>query len=126
MTSTIKQQIQKEEGQLKQAMLTSDIGSLDNLLDMDLIFTTHTGQIITKRQDLDAHKSGLIKIEEINNSDELMQIHDETVIVSLKSEIKGLFNGERADGTFRFTRVWAKTSSGFWRVVAGHSSVIQN
>lgn len=126
MSSTIKEQIQKEEGQLKQAMLNSDIASLDNLLDMDLVFTTHTGQLLTKRQDLDAHQSGMINIEEINNSDEIMLIHDDTVIVSLKSEIKGLFNGQRSDGVFRFTRVWAKTSSGFWRVVAGHSSLIES
>jgi ketosteroid isomerase-like protein len=125
MTSTTRETIQKEEEQLRQAMLESDINSLDNLLDMELIFTTHTGHILSKKQDLDAHKSGFIKIDQITNTEEKMQIHDETVIVSVKSHIQGTFGGEESSGVFRFTRIWAKTPSGFWRVVAGHSSMIQ-
>ena len=125
MNLNIKDQILKEEEQLREAMIASDVNALDNLLDMELIFTTHAGHILTKKQDLDAHQSGYIRIESISNTEQQLQIHDETVIVSVKSHIIGKFGEESSDGLFRFTRVWAKTPSGFWRVVAGHSSVVQ-
>ncbi|NJR63493.1 MAG: nuclear transport factor 2 family protein [Cyanobacteria bacterium CRU_2_1] len=50
--------IQTLEDSLRQAMLTSDVAMLDKLIGNDLVFTMHTGSVINKQDDLEAHRSG--------------------------------------------------------------------
>ena len=73
MNQSIKTQITKCEEQLKNAMLESDIQALDSLISPDLVFTNHLGQIMTKQDDLEAHKSGLLNIDEINISNQIIK-----------------------------------------------------
>jgi hypothetical protein len=49
--------IEPYEIALRAAMLSNDVDALDTLLDDDLIFTIPTGQIISKHDDLAAHRS---------------------------------------------------------------------
>ena len=48
------------EDQLKTAMIDSDVLVLDQLISDDLIFTRHLGQIMSKQDDLEAHRSGSV------------------------------------------------------------------
>lgn len=66
MTKIIESQIIDAEERLKQAMLASDVSVLDKLLAPEIIITNHFGQLMSKEDDLGAHKSGLIKIHELN------------------------------------------------------------
>ena len=52
MTQTVETQIIKAEERLRQAMLTSDVSVLDELLAPDIIITNHLGQLLTKNDDL--------------------------------------------------------------------------
>jgi len=124
MSHPVKIQIIECEEQLKEAMLHSDIYVLDNLLANDLIFTNHLGHVMTKQDDLEAHKSKAIKISEISLSDQNIKIQGGIVIVTVKAHIAGCFNNEKSENDFRFTRVWRKDSSGAWQIVAGHSSIV--
>lgn len=112
------------EDQLKTAMLNSDVSVLDQLLADDLIFTSHLGQIMSKQDDLDAHKSGFIKIHSIGQSEQRIQLHDDIAIVSVLSCIQGEFGGEQSDAALRFTRVWQKGDNDKWQVIAAHSCLI--
>jgi ketosteroid isomerase-like protein len=53
--------IEDLEEKLRQAMLASDIEALDELIADDLIFTMHTGLVINKQDDLEAHRTGIQK-----------------------------------------------------------------
>jgi hypothetical protein len=46
-------------------MLASDVGVLDELLALEIIITNHLGKLLTKQNDLAAHQSGLIQIDEM-------------------------------------------------------------
>ena len=124
MNHPVEIQIIECEEQLKEAMLHSDISVLDNLLANDLIFINHLGHIMTKQDDLEAHKSKIIKISEISLSDQNIKIERDIAIVTVKAHIAGCFNNEKSENDFRFTRVWRKTPSGTWKIVAGHSSIV--
>ena len=107
------------------AMLHSDVKALDELLSPDLIFTTHTGQVIGKLDDLTTHKSGVLKFKEIACSDQRVRFHGDVAIVSVRVHISATLGGVNAKGDYRFTRIWALSPAGAWQVIAGHASEIR-
>jgi ketosteroid isomerase-like protein len=118
-------EIQAAETALKQAMLTSDVETLDRLLAADLIFTNHLGQPMTKQDDLDAHRAGAIAIEAINLSDQTIKVLDNAAIVTVAAHITGQFADDPFDETLRFTRIWQAVSPGTWQIIAAHASMVQ-
>jgi hypothetical protein len=122
---TIKSQIINIEERLRQAMLTSNVEILDGLLAPEIIITSHLGQLLSKQDDLDAHKSGLIKINKLEPSEQQIQINGEVAIVSVRMQLSGSYNGSPANGDFRFTRVWATSSNRSWHIIAAHISVVE-
>src|SRR3546814_17616969 len=56
-------EIERCEEQLREALLTSDVGLLDSLLGDDLIFTNQHGMRLTKSDTIPAYQSGLLAIE---------------------------------------------------------------
>lgn len=125
MNNSLETEIAKYEARLRQAMLESDLKVLDELIAPDLMFTSHLGELITKQEDLEAHRSGTIKIEVLTPSEEIIRIVGDVAIVSVRVHILGTYANVTSEADFRFTRVWANNSSGKWHIVAGHSSVVK-
>ncbi|ACF14016.1 conserved hypothetical protein [Chloroherpeton thalassium ATCC 35110] len=123
MSSTLENQIYQAEEQLRLAMLHSDIAMLDALLSPELIFTNHLGQRLGKHDDLAAHKSGLVKINEVDCSEQQILTSENIAVVSVRMKISGSYDGTLANGDFRFTRIWAKRKDS-WQVISAHSSLI--
>ncbi len=124
MKKTGEAEIDDLEQQLKVAMLNSDISALDKLLACDLIFTNHLGQIMTKQDDLNAHKSGLVKIDQIEVIDQNIKMLNDVAVVTVQARILGSFNGHSSQNKFRFTRVWCKSSDRQWLLTAAHASMV--
>jgi Domain of unknown function (DUF4440) len=124
MTETVETQIINAEERLRQAMIASDVSILNELLAPEIIITSHLGELLGKQDDLAAHKSGLIKIYELNPSERQIQIYGEMAIVSVRMQILGSYNGSPANGDFRFTRVWAVSASGTCHIVAAHIGIV--
>jgi ketosteroid isomerase-like protein len=120
MMETVETQIINLEERLRQAMLASDVRVLNELVAPKVIITSHQGDLLSKQDDLTAHQSGLFKIKELNPSERQIQIYREVAIVSVRMEVSGWYNGEPANGDFRYTRVWAISSTGTWQIVAAH------
>jgi len=112
------------EAQLRKAMLDSDVAILDELISPDLVFTNHLGQIMTKQDDLEAHRLGVLKISEIIFSEQKIKLLNSMAFVSVKAKILGSFDGTESENDFRFTRVWNNSPCGNWQIVVGHSSII--
>jgi ketosteroid isomerase-like protein len=123
MSANERQAIESEE-RLRQAMLASDVSELDRLLAPELIFTSYSGEILTKQDDLAAHQSGVIKITELTISDRRIQLIGNIAIVMAGVKITGSYAGEPANGNFRFTRIWTIAPSGDLHVVNAHISMV--
>ena len=106
------------EKQLLKAMQQSDVEMLDQLLHDDLLFVLPSGEVITKTMDLETHKSGNLKFDEINSSVDAIRQMDENVVVTLTSKISGTMSGQPFEGNFRYLRVWKMFEGGF-KVIAG-------
>jgi len=117
-------QVCEFEALLCKAMLESDTDVLDQLLSSELIFTNHLGQVLGKKEDLEAHQSGLLQISNISVDEQKIKLQKDTAIVFAKVNICGDYNGNVANGTFRFTRIWKNITDNNWKVIAVHSSII--
>jgi ketosteroid isomerase-like protein len=126
MNSGIEAAIAGCEERLQRAMTESDVAVLDELIAPDLMFTNHMGQVVSKEDDLGAHREGLLKIDGMMPSERrIVALSDDVAVVSVLMRISGSYMGTPVGGAFRYTRVWKKSESGKWRIVAGHSSVVQ-
>lgn len=124
MTSTpLASGVRIAELALRRAQLASDVSALSALLDDTLVFTGPDGAIYGKQDDLEAHRSGAIRITQLEPSDEYVQEFGSIVVVSVRMDMHGSFNGVPFAGPFRYTRIWLGQDQ-HWRVVAGHVSAI--
>ncbi|MGE0552749.1 MAG: nuclear transport factor 2 family protein [Gemmatimonadales bacterium] len=114
--------IARSEDRLCEAMRTSDLATLDELLADGLVFTSHWGALFGKQEDLAAHRDGVIKIDRLAASDRQIRMMAGVAIVTLRLEIAGSIGGAPSAGAFRFTRVWAPSADGAWQVIAGQAT----
>lgn len=115
--------IRAAEERLRLAMLSGDADALGALIDDRLVFTGPTGAVLTKADDLGAHRSGLLRLTRLEMLES--QIHPEPglAVVTAKAALEGSFGGTPFSGLFAYTRVWTKSSGG-WQVRAGHCAMI--
>lgn len=124
MNQTIIDTIVAMEERLRQAMLSSNTAELDKLLSSDLIFTNHFGIVVSKQDDINLHASGDLDIKELQLSDQKIKLVNDAAVVTTQADIIGSYQGMPANGSFRFTRVWSRTTELHWQVVVGHACLI--
>ncbi|ABK12959.1 nuclear transport factor 2 family protein [Burkholderia orbicola] len=115
--------IEPSETALRAAMLANDVEALDALLDDDLVFTVPTGQVISKEDDLAAHRAKLLRLDTLDVIEMRASAVDEMILTTTRAALAGRFDGAAFTGTFAYTRLWRR-SGAHWRVVAGHASQV--
>ncbi|MEP6620885.1 MAG: nuclear transport factor 2 family protein [bacterium] len=108
---------------VRQAQLTGDVAALERLVDDALVFTGPDGAIYGKQDDLDGHRNGVIRITQLDPSDEHIQRFGDVAVVSVRMDMAGTFQGAPFAGPYRYTRVWRRQADA-WRIVAGHVSAV--
>jgi uncharacterized protein DUF4440 len=111
------------ESALRRAQLKGDVNELDRLIDDSLVFTGPNGLVYGKRDDLEAHRRGAIRITRLDPSEERIQNFGDIAVVSVRMEMSGTFEGQAFSGPSRYTRVWRRYGD-TWRIVAGHVSAV--
>ena len=112
------------EAALRTAMLANDVEALDELLDDDLVFTAPNGQILSKEDDLSAHRAKLLRLDRLEHQATQAHAIGEMILTTTRATLAGAFAGQPIDGTFAYTRLW-RQSGERWRVVAGHAAQIK-
>ena len=113
------------ESRLRSAQLSADVAALDALIADDLLFTGPDGQLGTKRQDLEAHGSGVVRFRS-HEPEELRvrRVGPNVAVVALRTRLEVEVAGTVVRGLYRYTRVWAREDDGSWRVAGGHVSEV--
>jgi ketosteroid isomerase-like protein len=113
------------EAQIRAAQLAGDVAVLDRLIDADLLFTGPNGQLGTKAQDLEAHRSGFFRFRKHEPEElRIRLIGPDMALTALRARLAVEVAGTLVEGTYRYTRVWARQDGNTWRVVAGHVSEV--
>ena len=111
------------EARLRAAQLSADVAALDALIDDDLLFAGPDGTLGTKAQDLESHRSGIVRFHEHTPTDlRIRRVGADVAVVALLAELAVAVNGIVVRGVYRYTRVWARSAGGAWRVVGGQVS----
>jgi ketosteroid isomerase-like protein len=115
------------EAQLRAAQLAGNVAALESLISEDLLFTGQDGQLGSKAQDIEAHRSGFFRFRS-HQPEELRVswVRPDVAVSSLRAKLSVEVAGSLIEGTFRYTRVWALEADGSWRVVGGHVSEVQS
>lgn len=125
MSILLQTQIADLEERLRQAMLQSDVGVLDELISPQLIFTNHYGQRVSKQDDLAFHQSGVLQLKELTPSEQHIQLSPGLAIVSVLMRLLGTYESTPIDHMIRYTRVWSVSQSGSMQIIAGHASALK-
>jgi ketosteroid isomerase-like protein len=109
------------EARIRAAQLSADVAELDALIAEPLLFTGPDGRLGTKQQDLDAHASGAVRFRG-HEPEELWirRVGVDVAVTALRARLTVEVGGRTVQGSFRYTRVWAREAAGPWRVVGGH------
>jgi ketosteroid isomerase-like protein len=113
------------EARIRDAQLAADVDALDLLIADELLFTGPDGQLGTKAQDLEAHRSGVVRFR-AHEPEELRvrRVGPDVAVTALRARLEVEVAGTVVRGTYRYTRIWARQSGGPWRVVGGHVSEV--
>lgn len=113
------------EAEIRAAQLAADIPALDRLIADELLFTGPDGQLGTKEQDLEAHRSGVVRFRShVPEELRMRRVGANVVVTALRAHLEVEVAGTLVRGTYRYTRVWSREGDGQWRVVGGHVSEV--
>ena len=102
--------------QHRQAAIKGDTDALDAVLADDWVVVGPTGEVETKRQQVQKMKDESLVFEAIDAKEVKVRMHGDTAIVMGLYHIKATVNGRTVDGDFRNTGVFNK-QAGTWRCV---------
>jgi ketosteroid isomerase-like protein len=127
LLSNASAEIVQLEARLREAQLRADVEALGELIADDLLFAGPDGRLATKEQDLDAHRTGVVRFLEHEPLElHVRRVSDDVAVASLEARLVVDVAGTRTAGVYRYTRVWARegVEAGTWRVVGGQVSEI--
>lgn len=111
------------EERLRIAQLESDVAELERLLDDELMFAALDGSVVGKRDDLELHRSGRLRIMRMEPVDRRILTLDNAAVVTATMDAAASLDGVFSEGLLRYTRVWCERVDGY-RIVAGHMSIV--
>lgn len=118
-----KTEILEQENRLYEAMKNSDLKELDVLLHEDLLFIAPGGEILTKVNDMENYRSGILKINRLDPEIKELQIMDDLAIVVLIVDLEGTYQAEPFEARYQYIRFWKRFPEGI-KVVGGSGIAI--
>ena len=107
------------ERALQAAQRASDVEALDRLLHPDLLAVGPDGGLVGKAADLEAHRTGVFAITELEEEELEIRALGATAVTFVVLRIRGTIAGDEVSGRMRYTRTWVRDGGG-WRVIAAH------
>ena len=113
------EELRRAEQRLQAAMLAGDVSTLDQLLDDRLIATlTPDPALVTKDEDLAAHRSRQLVLTELVPEELALVVAGDTGVTRLVAALKGTNRGETFAVRMIYTRTWHRDEAHGWRVMA--------
>jgi ketosteroid isomerase-like protein len=118
-----KETVEALEEQWRQAQLDGDAAAMDRLLSDDFVGITAFGQVTTKEQQLARVRDRTMVLTQLELSDIKVKLIGPIVaVVTSRAELKGTADGLPISGTFRYTRVYQRLTSGAWKITSFEST----
>jgi ketosteroid isomerase-like protein len=122
-SNNIEQAVLKLEQQWEDALLKSDVATLEKIYDDSLIYTHSSGAVDNKSAYVGNIKSGATKYESMKRDDIKVSVYDDTALVTCHWDVHVLNRGNKLDINARYIHVYVKKKDG-WKMVAHQSTRI--
>lgn len=110
------------EDRLQQALRDSDVVTLDQLLDPDVVFVGPDGLEVDKQADLDSHRSGFLQLTQVTELRRSTRQFDNAGTTRVTLHLQGTIGGEPLDANLIYTRTW-HFSNGTWQVMQAQGAI---
>lgn len=110
-------QIQTLVQQLDDAAINNDTATFDRLLAPNYEAINPQGVKEDKEKILKAHRNDDIKYESVQDHDQSIQVAGNTATETSTSDVRGVYKGQRFDGTYESTRTFQRQPDGSWQIV---------
>jgi ketosteroid isomerase-like protein len=120
---SVEQELIKLENEWADAWVRSDVAFNDRIMSDDFTWTSPSGEVWTKAQDIEEIKSGGSVIASWVLTDVKVRVYGDAAVVTGRSTVKETYKGKELSGQVRWTHTWVKRD-GRWQCVAAHSSEI--
>ena len=107
------------------ALVRGDTAALNRIYGDEYTYTSSSGAVLNKAQQIEVIRSGALKIESGASERMEVRLYSNTALVLGYFKAKGQYKGEPFDLTERFTSVWSKRG-GRWQIVAEHVTTVPN
>jgi ketosteroid isomerase-like protein len=114
---SVEEELKKLETDRAAAVVKADITTLEAQTADDYTLINANGQVMDKKQTLDAIKTGQVKLTSEELSDLKVRVYGDVAVIIGKADAKGTLSGTEVNGPVRFTRVFVK-KGGRWQSVA--------
>jgi ketosteroid isomerase-like protein len=114
--------LREAERELQSAMRAGDVGAPDRLIDDRVVATGPDGRQFTKVQDLEAHRSRTLAIQDLTEEELSIVVAGDTGVTVVLLALTGTHQGEEFAARLRYTRTWVRYGDDRWRVLAAHVS----
>jgi len=111
------------EEKLLDGFKKTDLRTLDLLFADGMLFHDQYGNVLEKETDLNAYRTGLIRINKIDVSKREIRVFESIVIVSASLFIKGSYSDILLNGKYQWLRVWGKVKED-WKVISASCTSI--
>jgi ketosteroid isomerase-like protein len=122
---TSRHEIDQLEDAWRNAILKSNLATMDRLLAEDYLAITASGLVQTKEQTLANLKSGRVHMASLSISDRKVRFYGRTAVVTSMAEVNATTPEGDISGNYRYTRVYARDASGNWKIVSFEASKIR-
>ena len=112
------------ERRLQAAQLSSDVVALDALLDDRLVFTGPDGNLYSKADDLQVHRSGTQTLTKVEEEQVAVLVDGRTGVSWFLGSLEGTMSGMPFTARVRYTRTWLYDDARGWQLVAAHVSAV--
>lgn len=113
-----KQQIEALEEQWRAVTIAGDAAGLDRLLSEDYIGISWTGQVNTKVMQVERLRNRTVVVSQLEMQDVKIKLVDSVAIVTGRTQVVANNEGTALDGSYAYTRVWHRGSSGNWKITS--------
>jgi ketosteroid isomerase-like protein len=115
----IKREVLKVEQEQDEAVAKSDVKVLDRIWADGLVYTTPTGELVTKAQHLADFRSGVRKFDTMKHDNFHVRVYGDTAVLTARSTSTLHYKGQVSVGPRVFTNVYVKMD-GRWQLVSHH------
>lgn len=119
----MKEEIRVLEERLRLAQLSNNVIELDDLISDKLQFIFLDGSLVSKKDDLEAHRNKAVIFKTITFTEQSIECFEQIATVTVKAHIEAKVGEQNIQSVFRYGRTWAK-SMGKWKVISGNVTQI--